>query len=247
MYDDHLVICPTCGVETAKTLEEEDFFVCDHCATRFSVMVDPETGKIGLVEPMTTKRVHPLWLPKGSIRAITALAVTGTCWYLLLIGASGDRLPSALLSLALTIVGYYFGFRARAKAAEGSIYDARERLAAPLFLPGGWIRAVLMIGFAASALVAGLRGGLRETELLGFFVILAGLMAGHLVGRTLNRAVGVAEWAIFNHVKGLIVLAVTALLVFQVIRAAHTPGAETKTLQIIILCSLVSFYYGSRG
>jgi hypothetical protein len=243
MYEDHLVICPQCGVESARPLEEEDFFVCDHCGTRFSVMVDPETAKIGLVEPMADRPVQPLWMPKGSIRALAALGVTGTCWYQLLLGRA---VPPSLLGLALTIVGYYFGFRARAKAAEGSIYDARERLAAPLFLPGGWIRAILIIGFAAGAAAVAARSGFDDVELLGFFVILAGLMLGHLVGRVSRKLSGLAALSVLKHVKGALVIGVTALLVHLVVRASGNPDAEPNTLAVILLCSAISFYYGSR-
>lgn len=52
---------------------------------------------------------EPLGLPRGSVRAILALMVTGVTLY---ITASTGQIPTDLGLIATTIVGWYFGTRA---------------------------------------------------------------------------------------------------------------------------------------
>lgn len=52
----------------------------------------------------------PLWLPKGSVRAIMALATIATACYMAMFSA--QLLPDWLVGLIGTIVGFYFGTRA---------------------------------------------------------------------------------------------------------------------------------------
>lgn len=50
----------------------------------------------------------PLWLPRGSVRALIALAVTATFVYL---AVSGAVVPEWLLAVLGTVLGYYFAHR----------------------------------------------------------------------------------------------------------------------------------------
>jgi len=55
------------------------------------------------------KKIHPLWLPEGSIRAVIALGVIGTaCGVGILTGA----VPEFLATLAAAIGAFYFGTKA---------------------------------------------------------------------------------------------------------------------------------------
>ncbi len=48
----------------------------------------------------------PLFLPAGSVRAIMALVVVGTCSYLAL---TGKLQSSEFLVIVATVIGFYFG------------------------------------------------------------------------------------------------------------------------------------------
>jgi hypothetical protein len=51
---------------------------------------------------------QPIWLPKGSVRALLALGTTATTLYMC---ARGIPVPELLRDLTMTVVGFYFGGR----------------------------------------------------------------------------------------------------------------------------------------
>jgi len=53
---------------------------------------------------------NPLWLPKGSIRALLAASLVGAIVYLA-VGSGGSEVPGALTTLAGVVVTYYFKTR----------------------------------------------------------------------------------------------------------------------------------------
>lgn len=52
--------------------------------------------------------LNPLWLPKGSVRAILAISLIVTLMYLSI--TTGD-IPDAVLGITSIIIGFYFGKR----------------------------------------------------------------------------------------------------------------------------------------
>src|SRR3972149_3150070 len=50
----------------------------------------------------------PLGLPTGSIRAVLALIMCGSIWYLAL---NGLAIPDILVESVLLVIGFYFGVR----------------------------------------------------------------------------------------------------------------------------------------
>jgi hypothetical protein len=51
---------------------------------------------------------EPLWLPKGSVRAIVALGLTGGAIYSLVTGSS---VPEWYIAAVGSVIGYYFATR----------------------------------------------------------------------------------------------------------------------------------------
>ncbi|GAG44322.1 unnamed protein product, partial [marine sediment metagenome] len=198
------------GFDIGKQLTDGEVLACPACQSRFRVLLDAETGATGFVEASPESIPEPLHLPRGSIRALTALGMAVSCWVLI---GQGRDVPGGLLSVLLTVIGYYFGFRMRVKAAGSRIYDPTAREVAPLYLPGGVIRWVLIIGFAIAAGVLHSRGRLTQLKkYLEFFVVLFGLILGYVFAKVFTRRPGSPVALAINHVKGAAVLAVAGYL-----------------------------------
>ena len=232
--------CPRCGYEIHESLKDGDVFSCEVCQGRYRVMLDEDTGRVGFLEQAAREIPEPLYLPKGSIRALTAIAMAVSCWALIFMSRD---VPGALLSLVLTIIGYYFGFRAKVKAAGSRIFDASARPTEPLFMPPGAIRAILILGFVASGAFLIAHGRLAELKYLEFVVVLGGLIAGHIFGLILERVGATPMTLLINHVKGAAVLAVAAYLSYLLLGGGYAAVAPAL---LTALCAFVSFYFGSR-
>lgn len=243
MYEKETIVCPACGFQNPRRLDEEDRFVCQSCGSQFAILTDEESGQVALAEETAAEPAEPLWLPRGSIRATVALVLSAACWFLVV---TNQPVPGYLLSLLLTVIGYYFGFRGRGAAAQSRIYDPTARRRAPLFLPGRMVRRVFIIGFLAAAVVLLIRQKPEDTRYLGFFIVLFGLMIGHFVGRLIGRLKGGPIYPLINHLKGALVLAVAAYLAVLLVSRAYPEGGSWDALPVIALCAFVSFYYGSR-
>ena len=153
-------------------------------------------------------------------------------------------MPGPLFGVLLTVVGYYFGFRMRVKEAASRIYDPGAHVQEPLFLPGGCIRTTLMLGFGVSAVVLHSQGRLVRREFLEFFVVLAGLIGGHLFARAFAGLKGGAAHVALSHVKGASVLCAAAWLTILFLSGGH---AQAPPALLLGLCCVETFYYGSRS
>lgn len=241
MFDKTQYTCVRCGARLSELYEEAAVYECPECSARFRALVDDQSGSTALIDQRARKIPEPLYLPKGSIRATATLTMALSCWVLIL---AGHDVPAYLFSLLLAILGYYFGFRAKMKAAQSRLVDAAADTQEPLFLPAGAIRTLLILGFLACAFALYRRGQLFGPNLkyVEFFAVLAGLVAGHVFGRFLNKTTGSPTVIFINHAKGLFVLAVCAVLAYLFLTGTHAHHPRESML----LCAAISFYFGSR-
>lgn len=240
MFEKTIYHCPNCDAMVRQEIKDEEEFACQSCGRRYKVMLDRETGKAGFIEAAEKEIPEPLFLPKGSIRALVTVAMSLSCW--LLIFAAKD-VPGYLLSLLLTIIGYYFGFRKKIKTAESRIFDASAREEDPLFLPHGVIRVFFIVGFVISGLVLFSAGRLKELRYLEFFVVLLGLILGYAFARVFSSYEGSPLYILINHLKGALVLAAGAYLAYLLVTGGHS---ELQYVSLL-LAAMVSFYFGSRS
>jgi len=241
MFEKSIYHCPRCGFDIGKQLTDGEVLDCPACQSRFRVLLDAETGTAGFVEASPESIPEPLHLPRGSLRALTAMGMSLSCWALI---GQGRDVPGGLLSVLLTVIGYYFGFRIRVKAAGSRIYDPTAREVAPLYLPGGVIRWVLIVGFAIAAGMLHSRGHLARLKYLEFFVVLAGLILGYVFAKIFTRHPGSPVALAINHVKGAAVLAVAGYLTVMFLSGRYEGIPPTM---LTVLCAAISFYYGSRS
>lgn len=58
------------------------------------------------------KEDRPLWMPKGSVRALIALAAIGSMCYMGISNATFE-MPEFMMTTVGIIIGFYFGNRAK--------------------------------------------------------------------------------------------------------------------------------------
>lgn len=242
MFEKRTYRCPLCHYEIRQTLREDQPYVCSGCAARFRIILNEQTGAAAFVQEVEKELPEPLYLPRGSIRALVALMLAGSCWAMIFLGRDP---PSYLLSLILAVLGYYFAYRTKVAAARSRLLDpAGAEAEEPLFLPAGAIRWLLTLGFLLTAGVLLYRGALGREAYLEFFTILLGLIVGHLFGKVAAGIKGGIAHAVVNHVKGVVVLAAATGLVLVFL--TRSESAVHPALPIA-LCAVISFYFGSRS
>lgn len=233
-----LLRCPRCGLEAAPIQLDGQHLVCVGCAARFPSVVDRSTGKTALTASEDLAGPEPLFLPRGSIRALVTLGLSFTVWRL---AHRGLPVPQNILTLVLTMTGYYFAMRRAGVAAPARTLDAGAQTPQPLFLPPGLIRNLLVGGFALTALLLWRQGRLAESAFLEFFSIFAGLVAGYFFNKSLARQSSPRTLTAVGHAKGLAVLIAAFWLSSLLLEA---PGAHP--LLRLALPGVISFYFGSR-
>ena len=206
--------------------------------------------------PADWRKTSAFGLPLGSIRAILALLIFGTTWALLVMKAEVE-VPDYLRDLLLIILGHYFAARHKAESVA-------EAGPAPLFLPRGTIRLVLVGGSIAAAVALYRMGRLHDVGKNPGVVSLL-LVGGFLLGVVL-RAVG--GWLggrkghtpkILEDLRASIALLAAAALV-ALVWDRYFPylppfrdrlgGIPLKLGQYgpeHVLAAVVGFYFGSRS
>ena len=241
MAHDTRYSCPRCDYPIRRAFAGGDVFASPECRGRFRFLLDEQTGHAAMVDQDDRPPCHPLFLPRGSVRALVSLALAASFWVLTF---TGRAVPGYLMNLLLTVVGYYFGYRADADQGDVRVYDASAEVERPLALPSGVIRLVLVAGFAASGVALLAAGKLMELAYVEFFVILSGLLLGALFGKMLSKIRGSGAYMAVNHVKAVLVLGLAGLLTWILVGGRDADMSERL---MVVLCSAVSFYFGSRS
>ncbi len=240
MFELEAYRCPECRTTIQEELVDGAELICSGCGRIFHVLREASTDSIGFVPSGAGAVVEPLYLPQGSVRALATFVLAGGCWVLML---SGRRVPDYLLSLLLTMIAYYFGFRKKASSAQSRIYDAAANADAPLFLPAGMIRFALIGGFAVCGMILYAAGKMGQMKFLEFYAILLGLVVGYIFGKVLAPLRGTTLGNQINHIKGVAVLG-ASLWLFVLLMAER--GVEGNHLGLGLAC-VISFYFGSRS
>ena len=196
---------------------------------------------------------EPLWLPRGSVRALLALAVIFVSGWLMIHGKEIEETELLPLNEALfTVLAYYFAARAGAKLSQEELDRLKaERRAkggfSPLFLPRGTIRLLMVLAFVGIAVYLVREGGWEKltsaTTLLLVFAFLLGQVVKQIV-RLLRPKKDAKQGAgAFDHLKAALGLLVGAAFVGLYVSGQHAtaPSAMHKAFLAFII-----FYFGSR-
>jgi hypothetical protein len=208
------------------------------------------------VPTTTLPRREALGLPAGSIRALHTLLIVGlVCAILLLPLGSGriEPVPPYLVYLLFLTLGHYFAAHGNSIARRG------QGLAAPLYLPSGFVRLLIFVVLVGTVgfLLATHRDQLEQQMILTVealkkapempVIILGGFFLGVLF-RTImggNKTFWMQDiQAWLSLVSGLL-LGVAAL--WHLVIAPSLPVVmEGATFQGV-LAGVVAFYYGERS
>jgi len=240
MYGDTTYHCPHCKTEFRQKIEDLREIVCNSCHKRFKVRLYPDTGNAAFIEIGENKTSEPLFMPKGSIRALVTILMAISCWFLII---KGKSVPTYLFGLILTLVGYYFGFRKQARAAASKIFDASEKSEEPLFLPHGFIRFFIIAGFVVCGIVLNRRGILNQLHYLEFFVILFSLIAGYVFSKIIAAFESDTLKTAIGHLKGALVIFAAFCLMYLFVSGKYPELTGTCPP----LAAIISFYFGSRS
>jgi hypothetical protein len=187
---------------------------------------------------MHIESTEPLFLPRGSLRAIAALVLSVTSWVLMF---TNQAIPNYLFGVLLTIIGNYFGHRRRAFVGIDKRREPDTGESHPLFLPKGFIRLFLISGFVVGGMAAYAWGHWGEDNYFEFFVVLGGLVVGYIFTNIVGNREGSILYAFLNHIKGLCLIAAVIYVSFILL---NNPVAGAK--YALYLSCFISFYFGSR-
>lgn len=196
---------------------------------------------------MNNSLIHPLGLPKGSIRAILALIIVTVACQQMLSGA----VPSLLLSETLMIVlTYYFTMRQQLiinpqVTIEPAIESVIVTKSNPLWLPRGSIRTLIIAAFFITVLGVMEQGRLLDSNVLGMLVPFAAYLLGGLLrnNRPANDAPPGWFARMLAHILGLAVIFIGFTLLYL---------AFNNLLPILpewissLLLSAILYYFGAR-
>lgn len=188
------------------------------------------------------RREAALGLPHGSVRALLAIMIAAGIWAWLVLRPDTVA-PAYLRDLMLIIMGHYFAARSKAGPSDGP---------APLYLPRGSVRAMLMLGFVGVGAwlyhehrlisSAGPSPAAITLILLGGFLL--GVLVEHLFPRHIPR--------IIEDVRAVVSLAAGVGILLLIIGVIAAPGSEMEEFMMRhsvpdVLAGIVGFYFGSRS
>jgi hypothetical protein len=193
---------------------------------------------------------YALGLPSGSVRALLALLVFGGIWGWMWLRPDAE-VPAYLRDLMFIVMGHYFAARHKAAIDIGP---------APLYLPRGSVRTLLLTGCAVltGALIYQHRMVVHEQGLarLSHAGVTLILVAGFMLGVLATRLTGRGLPRYLEDFRALFSLAAGVLLVLLIFGFVHVP--DTGRMHDFqrwalhyrvedILAAVVGFYFGSRS
>ena len=202
--------------------------------------------------PAPMKR-HALRLPAGSVRAIHVLAIVGLVCAIILIPGN-HTIPPYLIYLLFMMIGHYF-------AAHGVTIATRDDLSpSPLYLPGGTIRALILVALVGcigwklykdhDGLVEQFTLSLEKlkSEPILPLVILGGFFVGVIV-RTLISGLGSSP-ALQDFEAWISLIALIGIVLAGIIHLIVNPSLEEAVSLPTwegFVGGVVAFYFSERS
>jgi len=250
-------VCPKCSwviTEDPVDLRNLKKYTCQVCRNDFSVKVEGrmKPGLIGEDGDENIIFIHrpndftdePLGLPRGSVRATTMILISIATWVLIL---RNEPVPDYIQSLLIVVVGYYFAIRTTFLGVTSLESGKRNRRIEieqePLFLPRGYIRIFIALGFTLCAIHLIFNRDSIEFYYEEFLFILFGLMLGFVIQRATADYHEEGWYWMLGHVKALIVLGIGVSLFFLILFDRLN---DFDVWLVRVMIAYVGFYFTSR-
>src|SRR3990172_2584924 len=185
----------------------------------------------------------PMRLPTGSVRAILALTLCGTLWYLIF---RGEVAPPILVESALLVVAFYFGVRSSAPIVP--VQEGADKVRQPLFLPRGAVRGILAAGFLGVIGYVFYRDGAIPQALLLVFQVVVSYLVGFAVSTVILRRARAGKGFGRAAAAARNVISVAAIGITAGVCAAIVIGRPELIPSYFEngLAWTIAFYFGSR-
>ncbi len=194
---------------------------------------------------------RPLGLPSGSIRGILSILIVAIFWILLLVSnEQAIRIPLNLYFL-LSMVMIFF-------VAHGkSIARRDEPHASPLWLPGGTLRFIILVGTGAVLTYVAIKYPDRldrltpdQQQLSRWKPYFSALGIGFVLGYIMHVMPFKRTWWFEAFQAWMAIIAMTILfleLIFQVFINITLPNPVEAVAWHTAVTAIVAFYFGSRS
>jgi amino acid transporter len=190
------------------------------------------------------RRIPPLGMPEGSVRAILALTIVGIVLFQL---QTGGRVSPMLSETLMIVLAHYFASRRHLKIPP----DLEAKLAAeqppeerPLWLPRGSVRLLILIIFFITVFMMLMQGRLSDPEVAStvalIFAYLGGVSLRWIFSRKKPKPEKKARFSIWPHLQALLVL-IACLFMILIVLGGDPPIFLEQVLLVFIL-----FYFGLR-
>ena len=233
-------VCPKCNWSLTTEPKGLLSYTCPVCRNDFKVRPGDDPDSILFFHQPNEFNDEPLGLPRGSVRAIIMILLAIATWYLML---TGERVPNYLLNLLIIVVGYYFAIRTTFKGVGSLGSEKIEIEQDPLYLPKGFIRVFIILGFLVSGLYLWRNGDFSKFAYAEFFYILIGLMLGFAVQKLTHTQKEEDWYQQLSHMKAFVVLimalGILLLSILDELESANIWG-------IRIMVASIGFYFSSR-
>ncbi|MSR31586.1 MAG: hypothetical protein EXR99_08785 [Gemmataceae bacterium] len=190
----------------------------------------------------------PLGLPQGSVRALLTLLILGVVIHEMVIGREVDILWNETLLISLA---HYFSRRRFINIPASEVPRLQKEgilppETRPLYLPTGFIRALIILSFAALGVYLYREGRLFEAKVFPILGAVTAYVVGMFFGwvakwfmKPGSKAL-LIRWQDFQASIVLIVLVITAALFFVYGSAGVPPWLRNAALFLTL------YYFGAR-
>ncbi len=137
---------------------------------------------------MLLEMTHPLWLPRGSVRAIITLSVAITTLYMISIAC--EQIPQSLGNVMIVSVAFYYSTRASTLPSTETpkkIDSSTSLEPPPLFLPARTVRITLAIIIAISIGIVAFTNQEIPIFIVTVFITIIGYALGMIVREIIGR------------------------------------------------------------
>lgn len=194
---------------------------------------------------------NPLWLPRGSIRALLTLSVAFTT--LIMVIMAREQIPQALGNVLIVSVAFYYSTRAITPLSTVEAKQVDEVTPPPLFLPTRTVRVTL----AATIILAAAITFLKDQQIPIFMITVLVTILGYVLGAVIKKLIikifppkpgqqSKTKELIEHFQAGVILMVVIGVCGINILSTIIPVDMGQEILVNQVLELAIGYYFGSR-